>query len=481
MQAVEKTKYYGLVLPNVFPNGASLESIQHVTQTSEGSKDNEFLITLTNGQELPFKIRNGTGIAKVEQTKTSLSPSGMNEITVTDTDSPAHTYKFNVKNGVGITSMKQIVSTREGSQKNVFEFTDSEKQTSTFEVYNGNGIAKMEQTVKSEEGSAVNTFEFTDTDGNTKAFDVYNGNGIASIEKTETDEQSGTNTLTITETNGNTTEWHVKNGTGIAKMEQTVKSETEGDTQVFTFTDSAGKTADFEVKNGIGVEHLAEVDATVAEFKESVNATVTEYTDKMDALTADEETEGSLNNKLKTTREELQKMLDDFKSESAEKIEKMQETIDAIPFTEDGLREAIDTQVGANLLGEVQTLVEKKEYTLTANKWTSTGIMLPKNFNIGLIQVQSISRDNTSNIWNMNMAALVPLQVECDDDDYSIITLPTSKSFHAYNTTGVENLAIGLQLRKKNDTGIYKSGMNLMLKSPFSATLTLTIKLRLLM
>lgn len=365
MTAVGRTAYYGLVMPGVFPNGASLEGIRART-SPEGSADNEVVMVLTNGQEIPLRIKNGTGIAKVEQTTESLEPSGMNEITVTDTDSPAHTYTFSVKNGVGITSMKQIVSTREGSQKNVFEFTDSEKQTSTFEVYNGNGIAKMEQTVKSEAGSDSNVFSFTDTDGVTKDFTVYNGNGIASIEKTETDEQSGTNTLTITETNGNTTEWHVKNGTGIAKMEQTVKSDSEGDTQVFTFTDSTGKTADFEVKNGIGVEHLEAVDATVAEFKESVNATVSEYTDKMDTLTADAETEGSLDNKLKTTREALQKMLDDFKSESAEKIDKMQETIDAIPFTEDGLKEAVDTQVGDRLAAE-STTRKNAEKQLQAN------------------------------------------------------------------------------------------------------------------
>ena len=149
-------------------------------------------------------------------------------------------------------------------------------------------------------------------------------------------------------------------------MEQTVKSDSEGDTQVFTFTDSAGNTADFEVKNGIGVEHLEAVDATVAEFKESVNATVTEYTEKMDALTADEESEGSLDNKLKTTREALQKMLDDFKSESAEKIDKMQETIDAIPFTEDGLKEAVDTQVGDRLAAE-STTRKNAEKQLQAN------------------------------------------------------------------------------------------------------------------
>lgn len=376
MTAVGRTAYYGLVMPGVFPNGASLEGIRART-SPEGSADNEVVMVLTNGQEIPLRIKNGTGIAKVEQTTESLEPSGMNEITVTDTDSPAHTYTFSVKNGVGIVKMEQVKSSREGSDTNVFRFTDSEGVEKEFTVYNGNGIAKMEQTVKSEAGSAVNTFEFTDTDGVTKAFDVTNGNGIASIEKTETDEQSGTNTLTITETNGNTTEWHVKNGTGIAKMEQTVKSDSGGDTQVFTFTDSAGNTADFEVKNGIGVEHLAEVDKTVKEFKESVNAaaaefkesvdtTVKEYTDKMDTLTADAETEGSLDNKLKTTREALQKMLDDFKSESAEKINAMQATIDAIPFTEDGLKTAIDTQVGDRLVAE-STTRKNAEKQLQAN------------------------------------------------------------------------------------------------------------------
>ena len=354
MTAVGRTAYYGLVMPGVFPNGASLEGIRART-SPEGSADNEVVMVLTNGQEIPLRIKNGTGIAKVEQTTESLEPSGMNEITVTDTDSPAHTYTFRVKNGVGIVKMEQVKSSRAGSDTNVFKFTDSEGAEKEFTVYNGTGIAKMEQTVKSEAGSAVNTFEFTDTDGNTKAFDVTNGNGIASIEKTETDEQSGTNTLTITETNGNTTEWHVKNGTGIAKMEQTVKSDSEGDTQVFTFTDSTGKTADFEVKNGIGVEHLQAIDATVKD-----------YTDKMDALTADEETEGSLDNKLKTTRDALQKMLDDFKSESAEKIDAMQATIDAIPFTEDGLKTAIDTQVGDRLAAE-STTRKNAEKQLQAN------------------------------------------------------------------------------------------------------------------
>lgn len=185
MEAVEKTKYYGLVLPNVFPNGASIQSIQHTEKTSESSKDNVFLITLTNGQEIPFKIRNGTGIAKVEQTKTSLSPSGMNEITVTDTDSPAHTYTFSVKNGVGIVKMEQVKSSRAGSDTNVFRFTDSEGVEKDFTVCNGNGIAKMEQTAKSDGEGDTQVFTFTDTNGNASDFEVKNGIGIEQLKALE--------------------------------------------------------------------------------------------------------------------------------------------------------------------------------------------------------------------------------------------------------------------------------------------------------
>ena len=80
------------------------------------------------------------------------------------------------------------------------------------------------------------------------------------------------------------------------------------------------------------------------------------------------------------------------------------------------------------------------------------------------------------------MAALVPLQVSCNDNDFTVVPLPTSTSLHAWNATqSVGNFGIGVQLRNNGDTGIYKSGMQLVLKTPIATTMTLTIKLRRLM
>ena len=217
------------------------------------------------------------------------------------------------------------------------------------------------------------------------------------------------------------------------------------------------------------------LDTEISERKADV-ANVADNLDKENARAL--EAESALQSAIDTESENRESA----NTAMTDKLDKMQETIDAIPFTEDGLKTAIDTQVGDNLLGEVQVLAEKKTISFPANSWTSTGIILPKTTNIALVQIQSFNSDNTGNIWNLNMAALVPLQAGCNDIDKTIIALPTSKSFHAYNAaSGLDAFQIGLQLRQNADTGEYKSAMQLLLKSPLTSTMTLTIKLRRLM
>ena len=239
--------------------------------------------------------------------------------------------------------------------------------------------------------------------------------------------------------------------------------------------------AEAVLKESIDTENKERIKAIEEEAKERIDEIAKEAQERIDAITALQTQAAEIADNAttaKTTATESAEKVDAM----GDKLDKMQETIDAIPFTEEGLKDAIHKEAGDNLLGEVQVLAKKKTISFRANSWTSTGIILPKTTNIALVQIQSFNNDNTGNIWNLNMAALVPLLAGCNDNDYTMVPLPTSTSLHAWNASrSVGNFGIGVQLRNNGDTGIYKSGMHLVLKTPIATTMTLTIKLRRLM
>lgn len=238
--------------------------------------------------------------------------------------------------------------------------------------------------------------------------------------------------------------------------------------------------AEAVLKESIDSENKERIKAIEEEAKERIDEIAKEAQERIDAITALQMQAAEIADNATTAKTTATKSAEKVDA-MGEKLEKMQETIDAIPFTEEGLKDAIHKEAGDNLLGEVQVLAEKKTISFAANSWTSTGVILPKTANIALVQIQSFnSSDN--NIWNLNMTALVPLQASCNDNDYTIVPLPTSTSLHAWNANqSVGAFGIGVQLRKNSDAGIYKSGMHLVLKSPIATTLTLNIKMRVLM
>jgi len=165
----------------------------------------------------------------------------------------------------------------------------------------------------------------------------------------------------------------------------------------------------------------------------------------------------------------------------------------------------LQTQVNNNTSG-VQILANNIHVHFRAGAWHDTGIVLPKIAGVGLLQicqngadtgfVTSINtvatkyQETNGVVWNMNLTALIPTQLSCNDGNYTIIEIPVSVSFHAINESiplhggnnkPSTNYQLGLKLMKNSDEGIDKSSMILLIKSPNTHVMTLTIKFKQLM
>ena len=62
-------KYYGLIMPSVFPTGVFIESIEQTTSSDVSEGINVMTIRLTNGQTIQFQVKNGkTGTGAAVET-----------------------------------------------------------------------------------------------------------------------------------------------------------------------------------------------------------------------------------------------------------------------------------------------------------------------------------------------------------------------------------------------------------------------------
>lgn len=52
-------KYYGLIMPDVFPTGVFIQSVEQTESSDESEGINTLTVTLTNQQTAQFKIKNG--------------------------------------------------------------------------------------------------------------------------------------------------------------------------------------------------------------------------------------------------------------------------------------------------------------------------------------------------------------------------------------------------------------------------------------
>lgn len=62
-------KYYGLIIPQVFPTGVFIKSVDQTAASSESEGINTLTVTLTNQQKANFNVKNGkTGTGVVVPT-----------------------------------------------------------------------------------------------------------------------------------------------------------------------------------------------------------------------------------------------------------------------------------------------------------------------------------------------------------------------------------------------------------------------------
>ena len=62
-------KYYGLVMPSIFPTGVFVQSVKQTASSDESEGVNKWTITLTNGTESILRVKNGkTGTGAVVET-----------------------------------------------------------------------------------------------------------------------------------------------------------------------------------------------------------------------------------------------------------------------------------------------------------------------------------------------------------------------------------------------------------------------------
>lgn len=63
-------KYYGLIIPSIFPTGVFIQDIKQTASSNESEGINTLTVTLTNHQQVHFNVKNGkTGtVAMVETT-----------------------------------------------------------------------------------------------------------------------------------------------------------------------------------------------------------------------------------------------------------------------------------------------------------------------------------------------------------------------------------------------------------------------------
>ena len=62
-------KYYGLIMPSVFPTGVFIQSVEQTESSDESEGINTFTVTLTNQQTAQFHVKNGeTGTGATVET-----------------------------------------------------------------------------------------------------------------------------------------------------------------------------------------------------------------------------------------------------------------------------------------------------------------------------------------------------------------------------------------------------------------------------
>lgn len=62
-------KYYGLIIPSVFPTGVFIQSIEQTGSSDESEGINTLTVTMTNQQTAQFQVKNGkTGTGAIVET-----------------------------------------------------------------------------------------------------------------------------------------------------------------------------------------------------------------------------------------------------------------------------------------------------------------------------------------------------------------------------------------------------------------------------
>ena len=62
-------KYYGLIMPSVFPTGVFIQSIEQTGSSDESEGINTLTVTMTNQQTAQFQVKNGkTGTGAAVET-----------------------------------------------------------------------------------------------------------------------------------------------------------------------------------------------------------------------------------------------------------------------------------------------------------------------------------------------------------------------------------------------------------------------------
>lgn len=176
-------KYYGLIMPTVFPTGTFIQSLKQITKSTVSDGENVLEMSLTNGNKETFTVKNGSKGAKGDKGDafeysdfTSAQLAGLKG-EKGDT-------------GVGIASVTQTTTSTADGGTNVITVKKTDNSTSTFSVKNGktgNGIKSIEQTTASSESGGENIVTIIQTNGTKNTFTVLNGKKMVYSDLTDDD------------------------------------------------------------------------------------------------------------------------------------------------------------------------------------------------------------------------------------------------------------------------------------------------------
>lgn len=142
-------KYYGLIMPSIFPAAVFVKSVKQTASSDESEGVNTWTMELSNSLVSHFNVKNGktgakgnTGVglsAITQEESTDVNGLRRNEVSLESTDKAVlQDVNFSVKDGVGIKSAEQTISSDIDGGVNEYTIKLTDGTESKIQVRNGN-------------------------------------------------------------------------------------------------------------------------------------------------------------------------------------------------------------------------------------------------------------------------------------------------------------------------------------------------------